>query len=209
MRFRPSPATVLASLALFVALGGTGLAAVKIVIPPKSIGTAKLADHAVTHAKLAPNAVTSLNVLDHSLAAVDFAPGQIPAGPQGQPGPAGPPGPKGDKGDPGLGVHWALVAADGTIPVQSGGISVTFKNAGGGYYLDFGFNVSGKLVIATSSFKDSAFSGTVVAAPCGGGVDGIACSPPGTNDSNHLFVRVLTPDNSSGAPHAFYVAVIG
>ena len=59
-RFRPSPALVIASVALFIALGGTG--------------------YAVT--RLPANSVTTRQVVNHSLLAVDFKRGQIPAGPQ-------------------------------------------------------------------------------------------------------------------------------
>ena len=98
---RPSPAAVVASLALAVALGGTSYAAVSSV-PRNSVGTAQLKNGAVTNAKLrngavstaklAANAVTSSQVKNHSLLQADFAPGQLPAGPTGPQGPAGPPG---------------------------------------------------------------------------------------------------------------------
>jgi hypothetical protein len=42
--------------------------------------------------------VTSLSVRDHVLKAVDFAPGQLTAGPKGDQGPPGDQGPKGDPG---------------------------------------------------------------------------------------------------------------
>jgi len=58
-RLRPSPALVVASLALLVALGGTGMAAVALV--PK-------------------NSVGSKQVIDGSLQSEDLAPGQVLAG---------------------------------------------------------------------------------------------------------------------------------
>jgi hypothetical protein len=97
-QFRPAPSTVIASVALFVALCGTGVAAVA-VLPVNSVGTAQLKANAVTsvkvnngaitNAKLALNAVTSSKVLDRSLTAADFAEGQLPAGPQGPAGVSG------------------------------------------------------------------------------------------------------------------------
>ncbi len=51
-RIRPSPATVIAAIALLVALGGTSMAAVTIVIPKNSVGTAQLKNNAVTSAKV-------------------------------------------------------------------------------------------------------------------------------------------------------------
>src|SRR3954447_21063322 len=94
----PRPSTALALVALAVALGGTGYAAT--VLPEGSVGTAQLKDGAVVSAK----------VKNHTLRAVDFASGQLPAGKpgpagaqgaqglQGLPGPAGPQGARGDTG---------------------------------------------------------------------------------------------------------------
>ena len=74
---RPSPATVLAFLALLVALGGTSYAA--ITLPANSVGTKQLKK----------NAVTGNKVKNRSLKAADFAAGQLPQGPKGDQGPAG------------------------------------------------------------------------------------------------------------------------
>ncbi|HET6623340.1 MAG TPA: hypothetical protein VFG70_02330 [Gaiellaceae bacterium] len=94
----PSPAAVLASAALLVALGGTGVAAV-VTVPRASVGTAELRNGAVTTAKIKNGNVTSADIADGgvssadvrngSLRRVDFRPGQIPHGPTG---PQGPPG---------------------------------------------------------------------------------------------------------------------
>jgi hypothetical protein len=97
----PSPATVLASCALLVALGGTSVAAVS-ALPRGSVGTAQLENGAVTAAKIrngqvtsadiADSGVTSADVRNGSLRRVDFRPGQLPHGPTGPQGPAGPAG---------------------------------------------------------------------------------------------------------------------
>jgi hypothetical protein len=95
---------VVACLALLVVLGGSGVAAVS-ALAPRSVGTIQLKNGAVTNAKLKNNAVTSAKVANRSLLRVDFAPGQLPAGPvgpQGPPGPAGPTGPAGPAGASGL-----------------------------------------------------------------------------------------------------------
>jgi hypothetical protein len=77
-RHRPSPAMVVACIALAVALGGTSYAAVNLA--PASVG----------NKHLKRNAVTSLKVKDRSLLARDFKAGQVPRGARGL---------KGDKGD--------------------------------------------------------------------------------------------------------------
>jgi hypothetical protein len=92
----PSPAMIVACLALILALGGVSYAA--SVLPKNSVGTSQLKKKAVTGAKLKKNAVTSRKVKNGSLLAADFKAGQLPAGPQG---PAGPKGEKGDPGSPG------------------------------------------------------------------------------------------------------------
>ena len=64
---RPSPAMVVACLALGVALSGTSYAKI-LALPVNSVGTAQLK----------PNAVISSKVKDHTLLAADFKPGQLP-----------------------------------------------------------------------------------------------------------------------------------
>ena len=88
---RPSPALIVACIALLVALGGTSYATV-LNVPKSSVGTPQLKRNAVKAAKIAPNAVRTGHVLDGSLLVADFKAGQIPQGPKGD---------KGDKGDPG------------------------------------------------------------------------------------------------------------
>jgi hypothetical protein len=99
---RPSPAMVVACLALLVALSGTGYAVT--ALPAGSVGAAQLKDNAVKNTKIANNAVTSEKVRNRSLLAIDFMAGQLPrgaAGPQGQTGPAGPAGAAGPAGPAG------------------------------------------------------------------------------------------------------------
>jgi len=97
---RPSPALVIASLALGLVLGGTAYAT-GLSVPNSSVGTAQLKNGAVTTKKLASNAVTSSQVKNGSLLSADFKAGQLPAGPTGPQGPAGVPGPRGAQGPAG------------------------------------------------------------------------------------------------------------
>jgi len=93
---RPSPAMIVACLALAVSLGGTGIAAVGVVLPKNSVGTDQLKNNSVTGSKV-KNA--SLSRADFIRGTFTLTPG--PQGAQGPPGPAGPQGVKGDKGDKG------------------------------------------------------------------------------------------------------------
>ncbi len=71
LRLRPSPAMVIACIALTVALGGTSYAAIKL--PRNSVGTKQLKTNAVTGPKVKANAITGADVLESSLAEVPSA----------------------------------------------------------------------------------------------------------------------------------------
>src|SRR4029077_2177960 len=62
---RPSHATIVAYLALFVALGGSAYAATSL--PAGSVGATQIRAGAVTGVKLAKGSVTARAVADHSL----------------------------------------------------------------------------------------------------------------------------------------------
>jgi hypothetical protein len=112
-------ANVISLIALFVALGGTGYAAIKL--PKNSVTSKTIKKGAVTNAKLGKNAVTSSKVKNGSLLKVDFAAGQLPAGAQGPQGIQGSPGTNGTngtdgaQGPAGIAAAYARVAADGTL----------------------------------------------------------------------------------------------
>lgn len=116
---RPSPALVVASVALAVALGGTSYAAV--ALPKNSVGTPQLRK----------NAVTSLKVKNRSLLAADFKRGQLPAGPSGPAGPAGaqgatgPAGPAGPQGPPGLSEYEIVTATSNVVNTYGGGVTIS------------------------------------------------------------------------------------
>jgi hypothetical protein len=109
---RPPAALVVACLALFVALAGTGYATV-VNVPRNSVGTLNLKRNAVTARKLAPNAVRTGHVLDGSLLLADFKAGQIPQGPKGDKGE------KGDTGTPGLSGIQIVTAQKAVVNASS------------------------------------------------------------------------------------------
>jgi hypothetical protein len=79
---------VVATVALFVALGGTTYAVTKL--PKNSVKSKQIASNAVRSDEIAAGAVGASEVADGSLLSGDFAAGQLPAGkdgPQGIPGP--------------------------------------------------------------------------------------------------------------------------
>jgi hypothetical protein len=89
-RSRPTFASVVSVMALFVALGGTSYAAAKL--PKNSVGSAQIKS----------NGVGSSDVKNGSLRGVDFRAGELPAGPQGQQGLKGDPGTPGQNGKDGV-----------------------------------------------------------------------------------------------------------
>ena len=118
---------VIGYFALFVALGGSSYAAVRLA--PGSVTTRALAPHAVTHAKLGTGSVSAANVANGSLTSADLKPGAILQGLKGDvgakgdagstglhgvaglKGDAGPQGPPGRDGSASIGVKARLSSA--------------------------------------------------------------------------------------------------
>jgi hypothetical protein len=200
---RLSYANVMATLAVFVALGGSSYAALKL--PRNSVGSRQLR----------ANTGTSSKVKDGSLRRRDFAVADLAAlrGPQGPAGTAGVKGDKGDKGDtgaPGPTVRWALVKGDGTATIlaQSGGITID-RAATGIYGVNFGSSVVGHAISAT--LRDQSGSGlSIRVTVCGGpaaGPDAQDC-PAGANSVNHVGVRVFDAAGNA-VDQPFYLVVYG
>jgi hypothetical protein len=93
-RIRITYANVVASLALFAALGGSSYAAIAVT-------GAQVRDGSLTGRDVRNSSITGKDVRNQSLLAQDFKSGQLPAGPQGPKGDKGDPGPQGLKGEPG------------------------------------------------------------------------------------------------------------
>jgi hypothetical protein len=113
-----SYANVMATIAVFVALGGGAYA---LTIPSNSVSSKQIKKNAVHSSDIKKDAVHSSEieknavgaseikgssvdsgeVEDFSLVANDFAAGQLPAGATGAPGPTGPQGPQGPEGPTG------------------------------------------------------------------------------------------------------------
>jgi len=93
-RIRLTYANVVASLALFAALGGSSYAAIAVT-------GAQVRDGSLTGRDVRNSSLTGKDVRNQSLLAQDFKAGQLPAGPQGPKGDPGAPGAKGEKGEKG------------------------------------------------------------------------------------------------------------
>jgi len=156
IRGRITSAHAIAMLALFVALGGTGYAAIKL--PKNSVGARQIKK----------NAVSSSKVKNGWLKKRDFAAGQLPSGPRGLQGVQGTPGADGTA------AAFARIQADGSLlraladfPATSKGIeaaNVTHPSTGV-YCIDLGFRPASAMVsLDNAGFNapaDGAFSVSV------------------------------------------------
>jgi hypothetical protein len=201
---RPSPALVIAVLALVVALGGTAYAVKQIngsTIKKRSIPGDRIRNNALTGTQInearlgrvneARNATNSKFALRSS--AADSAANALNAG--NASALAGNP-PSAFQGR----IRWAVIATDGRVLDQSGGIAPALRS-GNTYVIDFGADLSRKALLVTPNGSNALAAS---AAPCGGSLPGaVTCSPPGVNDANHGQVTI----GASGGP--FYIAVLG
>jgi hypothetical protein len=164
-RLRFSHVTIVAYLALFVALGGTSFAAVQ------------LSKGSVKKKHIAANAVVSKKVKNGSLRAVDFKASELPAGQPGLPGPKGdqgPPGATGAAGTPGADGVQGTPGADGVQgppgPTASAFVSDSTDR-----------NLTVLTTVATTTIT-TGFQGrimasaSVLAQPDGGGNDQMVCA---------------------------------
>jgi hypothetical protein len=101
LRARLTYANVMATVAVFIALGGTSYAA--IALTKNSVKSKHIGKGQVKRPDIRKNAVNSAKVMNRSLVAADFKVGQLPAGatgPQGAQGVQGLQGPPGPFPDP-------------------------------------------------------------------------------------------------------------
>ena len=200
---RPSPALVVATLALFLALGGTGYA---LTLPANSVGSAqiqagrvlnsklhpgsvsnsRLGRNAVTFSKLASNQMTTAKIRNASLLGEDLAANTVT-------------GAQIDESTLTLPTtKFAVVTAAGAIGTQQGGVTVS--QVGTPLILDFGSSQAGRPISVTLAPSGTDLVGQVSAAPCGGpsaaNPNGVAC-PTALNDPSH--VLVYTADKTGTA----------
>ena len=130
IRKRLTFANVMASVAMFIALGGASYAAV--ALPRNSVGTKQLRPQAVKRTDLAPRSVTKSKLATRAVtkrALSRWIRGQLrrraAAGPTGPRGPQGPAGPRGPGAVP---VRYAAAASATPSPVrlfETGGLRVS------------------------------------------------------------------------------------
>lgn len=212
-RHTPSPAMIVALVALFVALGGAAYAGVTLsnnsvksaTIKNGEVKTADLANSAVTNAKLKNNAVNAAKVKNGTLEAADFSTSALTAL-KGNIGPTGPQGPAGP------GARWILVSPAGVRVTGSDGVTVASHPFTGEYRIDFGVPTSGKLVLASVSERDNLAASMVIqASPCG--VPPGATSDGYTNCQNSTLVNqaavvIRNAGTNTATDFSFYLTLI-
>ncbi len=131
-------ANVMSTLAVFLALGGTGYAA--LTITGKNVK-----DGSLTGRDIRSSSVSARHVKDGSLLASDFKPAQLPAGPAGARGPMGAQGPPGQRGP--SGPAGAPAATNVTVRSASatgkGSATATASCAPGERAVSGGFDIGG------------------------------------------------------------------
>jgi hypothetical protein len=146
-----------ALLALFVALGGTSVAAGNALLPRNSVGTTQVVDGSLHSKDLSTNARSALkgNTGARGAAGAPGAPGATGAtgapgstGVSGATGATGPQGPRGAPGQPGSNF-FAAVDAGGTLLKNSGATAATRAGVGA-YRVLFDADVTNCVYVATA-----------------------------------------------------------
>ena len=165
VRSRLTYANVMATVAVFIALGGASYAVSQL--PKNSVKAKQIAKDAVRASEVKANAVGTSEVADGSLLEADFGAGQLPVGLTGDAGPAGATGPKGATGLSGsIGPPGPTFAAtiDRADPVASP------DNPGvGGATVSFTAPAAGRLLVEFEAVDDptSAINGVSITCSAG------------------------------------------
>ena len=123
----PRYANVTATLALFVALGGTSYAAATISgsdVRNGSLTGSDIKNESLKSRDVDNGSLTNRDLKNGSLLAADFKAGQLPAGPQGLPGPQGPQGIQGPQGPASATNVVARRTNDTLSPAPSGDVTI-------------------------------------------------------------------------------------
>jgi hypothetical protein len=133
---RPSPAMVVAILALCLAVGGTSFAAVKL--GKNAVKTKSIKNGAVTESKIATNAVTEKKIAGNAVTEGKIASGAVSPG----------------KLSASAKTLWAEtdLGSNSSITAQSGGITITAGPTGQAV-VNFGTDVSNRAIMVTPNLN--------------------------------------------------------
>lgn len=193
LKHLPSPALVVASIALVVALGGVSYAAV--AIPKNSVRSAQVVNGSLQQADLSKKTIGALHGArgEQGPQGIQGAPGA--AGAQGQQGIQGIPGPQGDKGDPATGTFAFGLMPGGFVPAKSSG-AVSVDHPGTGFYrVTFNKDITHCVTFATTPQNADSFAYAVQTAQ---------------DSANSVSVEtfVLSNGNLTAADRLYYVVAV-
>jgi hypothetical protein len=207
LRARLTYANVMATIAVFIALGGSSYAALRITgknVPRDALTGADIKD--LTGRDVRNNSLTGADVRDLTsadvangrLLAEDFAPGQLPQGRQGDPGPPGAPATR-------LFAYVRVNAAPPALEVVYGSGATGVQTAGAGVFdVSFNRSLTNCVAIATAG----------MGSPAGGDADfdardtaGVLVDPGVTPGPLANVARVFV-SNLAGTPvdRSFFIA---
>lgn len=195
----PSPALVIAIIALIVALGGTSYAAFNL--PKNSVGSRQLRKGAVTSAKIHNGAVSSSKIARNAITSKQLNLAQLGTVPSAS----------NASNSDALGnapatsfqqkILWARVAPDGTLTAGSGTISSGIL-ATGLYEVIFNRSVTGcayEATIGSSVVSNNLFNDQG---------EGDIYTEPRKDNPNGVFVAISNAAGTKAMDNAFHLAVI-
>jgi hypothetical protein len=138
-------------IALFIALGGTGYAA--LTLPPDSVGPAQIHPNSVGSSELRSRAVNSRVIRNKSIRLTDIATSARDAL-KGEPGPAGPPG-----------MPYRAAVSTGGVAALGNARTVEHVSGTNEYRIDFGRNPTSCIFSATLAAVEA---GPVLEQPAAG-----------------------------------------
>lgn len=190
-RFRITPATVIATVALVAAVGGTSYAATKV-------DTADIANNAITARQVANDSLKGKDFKEGGLKSSDIGDGKITLKDLS------------DDAVSALKPRWLLLNEQGQIEEQSGGFTVldayvTNNNV----YVDAGSTLEGKGLTATIAIQnkldlggtpdpDPSFNGQVSIARCQ--TAAVECAPANSKVPNAFVVSPRQDDGTATGP---------
>jgi hypothetical protein len=203
---RPSPATLISLIALFVALSGSAYAA----LSKDSVGSKQVKDESLVSKDLKDGkAVAAADVVDDSLTGKDLDEGTLGTVPAATSATSADNAAHATDADQLGGVapggytrtQWALIGPNGDVIRQSGGVNEV-NGGSGSFYVGFGSDVSGDAVQVTpvSQTADTGYGVSAVVASCAD----INCGPD--LNSSYVFVRTSS-GNGNVDNQGFYITV--
>jgi hypothetical protein len=189
---RPSPALVLAFVALFTALAGGAYAAKNVA--KGSVATKSIQKGAVTSAKVLDDTLTGKDITESSLGEVPLATKATTADSAASADKVG------GKTATQLDTRWALINESGMIEQQTGGFSlVNCYQTNANCYLSIGEDARTSGLAANVSVNNSdgssILSGETGVAACGATT--VNCAPPNT-EANDVVVVAPRTRNATG-----------